>query len=164
MARGIAAWVVCFALVCQGALADAIRVNGQVYTGVKISQSGSRYYFRTADGAPVSVSKDKVGPNDIALGSNTLPDDAPLVEAAPEPMPEPEPEPAPAPEPMPEPTPEPEPEPAPAPMPEPEPAPVPEPEPAPVPEPEPAPVPKPEPTPEPKAVSEPMPEPEPERP
>lgn len=140
--------------------ADSIRVDGKVYSGVKIKETGSRYYFRLPDDSPMSASKSQVGPNDIVFGDAPLPDAAPFEptrapmpmpeppEAA-EPMPEPVSEVTPEPEPMPEPvsevTPEPEP------MPEPAPVAAPEPEPMPEPAPEPEATPEPEPTPEPVA-------------
>ncbi len=158
-ARGLSAWAVCAMLVCGAVFADTIRVDGKVYTNVKISQTGSRYYFRTPEGGPMSVSKDRIGPNDIAFGKTPLPDAAAPLSAEPEPAPapeavmpaplapEPEPESIPVPEPKPEPMPEPTPAPAPEPEPMPEPAPAPKPEPAPAPEPEPVAPPKEEPKP-----------------
>ncbi len=143
--------------------ADSIIVDGVRYTDVKLKESPTRYYFIAPDGKAVSISKDRLGPNDVVFGDGPLPEappsPPPILEPEPVPEPEPIPEPEPVPEPEPEPIPEPEPVPelAPEPEPIPEPEPVPEPEPEPIPEPEP--VPEPEPEPEPEPVPEPVPEP-----
>lgn len=64
------------ALCAAIAMADTIIVDGVTYRDVDVKESGSRYYFFTPDGEAMSVSKDAIGPNEIAFG------DAPLAGAA----------------------------------------------------------------------------------
>ncbi len=91
------------------ARADSIVVDGVRYTGVTLKESETRYYFVALDGRAVSVSKDRLGPNDVVLGDGPLPEtepqtphvETPVAEPAPAapvvpPAPEPESVPAPA--------------------------------------------------------------------
>lgn len=65
--------VVCIAFTVAPSWADSIIIKGKTYTGVKIYQSDTRYYFRLPDGSAVSAAKADIQPCDIIFGDKPLP-------------------------------------------------------------------------------------------
>lgn len=64
-------------------VADTIVVDGETYSGVKIRESETRYYWRAPDGRAMSVSKDQIAPGQIRFGDGPLADEPPPSEPEP---------------------------------------------------------------------------------
>ena len=75
----------CFAvaaLVARAAHPDAIIIDGEVFRDITIFQTDTRYFFRAPDGRAVSVSKEDIGPGEVAFGDELLAIDQPPAEPA----------------------------------------------------------------------------------
>ena len=94
------------AIVCgllSAAWGDSIAIDGKWYTGISLRESSSRYYFTLPDGQAVSVSKDRLGPDDVVRGDappkiaspgapkSGAPPEAPVTPETPSPPPAPAP-------------------------------------------------------------------------
>jgi len=60
-----------------GIWGDTIIVDGKTYSGIKILQSDTRYYFRLPDGASKSVAKSDIKPGNIVFGDGPLKSEEP---------------------------------------------------------------------------------------